>query len=160
MTAAIKRPVKKQPVKKVSDDIDELDDLMGDNSKTKNNYVDGLDDEDDFFGGGRNEDEDYSVSKKKKKGGDDPLAFLHRAQQEKESNAEKQAMMEKEAITSFKKPEELDYNLICPYMDQEDKWKKALGNDLYKVTNLNVNASLRQQITRCSNEFAIGMEES
>lgn len=145
VTAAIKRPVKKTPVPKVNDDIDDLDDLMGDgNSKAKNNYMeDNLDDEDDFFGGGRNE-EDYSVSKKKKKGGDDPLAFLHRAQEEKENNAEKQAMMEQEAIMSFKKPEELDYNLKCQYMDQEDKWRKALGNDLYKVTNLNVNATMRQ----------------
>lgn len=40
--------------------------------------------------------------------------------------------MEQEAKAAFKKPEELEYNLLCPFMDQKDKWKQALGADLYK----------------------------
>lgn len=86
---------------------------MGDNSKPSRSNI--VDEDDDFFGGGRNE-EDYSVSKKKSKN-DDPLAFLQRAQQEKQTNAEKQAQMEQEAKAAFKQPEELNYNLICQYMD-------------------------------------------
>jgi len=28
-------------------------------------------------------------------------------------------------------------------MDNEDKWKRTIGHDLYKLTNLNVDASMR-----------------
>jgi hypothetical protein len=41
-------------------------------------------------------------------------------------------MAEKEAKAAFKMPDELNYNLLNQYMDQNDKWKKALGTDLYK----------------------------
>lgn len=105
-----------------------------DESTNKNkNYGETLEDH-DFFGGGRDEDEDdyASSTKKKKSKNDDPLAFLKRAQQEKENNAEREIMAEKEAKAAFKMPDELNYNLLNQYMDQNDKWKKALGTDLYK----------------------------
>jgi len=57
---------------------------------------------------------------------------LKRAEREREDNAERQAMMDQEAHAAWKRIEELDYNLICPYMDHEDKWKKSIGPDLYK----------------------------
>ena len=72
--------------------------------------------------------------KKKKKGGqdDDPLAFLKRAQQEKEDIATKKENFEKNAKAAWKELRQLDYNLVNKYMDQEDKWRIVLGNDLYK----------------------------
>lgn len=41
-------------------------------------------------------------------------------------------MLEQEAEANFKRPEELDYHLFNPYMDNDDKWKKSIGQDLYK----------------------------
>ena len=101
------------------DDLDDLDDLMGD----KKDSAVALD-EDDFFGGG-NDDEDEYIPKKKKKGKEDndPLAFLKAAQEEKQGNALKREMAEKEASAAWKKIEELNYNLISKYMDNEDKWR-------------------------------------
>ena len=75
------------------DDLDDLDNLMGDSKKKVSAAVD---DEDDFFGGGNNDDDDYVPKKKKGKAKDDPLAHLKAAQEEKEGNALKKAMMEKE----------------------------------------------------------------
>lgn len=68
--------------------------------------------------------------------------------------------MEQEAKAAFKKQEELDYNLICPYMDHQDKWRQAMGSELYKQTTLNISPGMRQQIGRCTNESPISMEES
>jgi hypothetical protein len=45
-------------------------------------------------------------------------------------------------------------------MDQKDKWKLALGTDLYKQSNINVSATMRQQIGRSTNESNITREES
>ena len=51
------------------------------------------------------------------------LAFLKAAQEEKQGNALKREMAEKEASAAWKKIEELNYNLISKYMDNEDKWR-------------------------------------
>ena len=40
--------------------------------------------------------------------------------------------MEQEAKAAFKQPEELDYNLKSGFMENEDKWRVAMGPDLYK----------------------------
>ena len=58
------------------DDLDDIDDLMGD--KPSANL-----DEDDFFGDSNNEEDTYIPKKKGKKQDDDPLAFLKAAQEEK-----------------------------------------------------------------------------
>ena len=100
------------------DDLDDLDDLMGD----KKGSAVALD-EDDFFGGGNDEDEYIPKKKKKGKEDNDPLAFLKAAQEEKQGNALKREMAEKEASAAWKKIEELNYNLISKYMDNEDKWR-------------------------------------
>lgn len=54
-------------------------------------------------------------------------------------------MMEQNKEANWKKSSELDYNLNSKYMDFEDKWKKALGQDLYKekATNLAVDPQMR-----------------
>lgn len=52
-------------------------------------------------------------------------------------------MMEQEASVVWKKTEELNYNLKSEFMDHEDKWRRALGSDLYKQTNSNVDPSMR-----------------
>ena len=71
------------------DDLDYLDDLMGDSNKKE------AIDEDDFFGGGNDDEDDYVPKKKKGKAVDnDPLAFLKAAQEEKQGNALKKAMAE------------------------------------------------------------------
>ena len=41
-------------------------------------------------------------------------------------------MMEQEAAAAWKAKDELTYNLLSKFMDHEDKWKKTLGQDLYK----------------------------
>ena len=69
-------------------------------------------------------------------------------------------MMAEEASAAWKKTDEIEHNLICPYMDHEDKWKKSIGPDLYKQTNLNVDPSMRQQIGRSTSEEIISREES
>lgn len=46
------------------------------------------------------------------------------------------------------------------YMDTQDKWKKSIGSDLYKQTNLNVNPSMRQMIGNATDESVISREES
>jgi|APSaa5957512535_1039671.scaffolds.fasta_scaffold55479_2 hypothetical protein len=51
------------------------------------------DDGDDFFGGGNKFDEDEYVAKKKNQN-NDPLAFLQRAQEEKQKNAERKLALE------------------------------------------------------------------
>lgn len=111
----------KKPAKKMAfeeDDLDDLDDLMGDSNKK-----DAID-EDDFFGGGNDEEDDYVPKKKKGKAVDnDPLAFLKAAQEEKQGNALKKAMAEQEASAAWKQIEELNYNLINKFMDNEDKWR-------------------------------------
>jgi hypothetical protein len=66
----------KKPASKMAfeeDDLDDLDNLMGDSNKKV--FVDEEDD-DDFFGGGGNNDDEFVPKKKKNKGNDDPLAFL------------------------------------------------------------------------------------
>ena len=115
-------------------------------------------DESDFFD--QKPEENEYIPKKKGKVNNDPLAFLQRAQQEKQSNAQKQAMMEQEASAVWKKTEELNYNLKSEFMDHEDKWRRALGSDLYKQTNSNVDPSMRQKINRDTNEDLISREES
>jgi hypothetical protein len=90
------------------------------------------------------------MPKKKKRGAkgndnDDPLAFLQRAKQEKSNNANKKAMMEQEAAAAWKNKDEVSYNLLSKFMDKEDRWKKALGQDLYKdkANILAVDSSMR-----------------
>ena len=41
-------------------------------------------------------------------------------------------MMEQEAAAAWKGKDELTYNLLSKFMDQEDKWKKTIGQDLYR----------------------------
>lgn len=130
-TAAVGRGQKKREThQQCNDDIDDLDDLLGGggDSNNQNEFGQTLD-EHDFFVSSKNDefDEPKRGRGKKKDQNDDPLAFLQRAQQEKQTNAEKQAQMEMEAEAAFKGTEELAYNLFCPYMDQEDKWKKSIG---------------------------------
>lgn len=69
-------------------------------------------------------------------------------------------MLDAETSANFKKQEELSYNLFCPYMDQEDKWKKALGQDLYKQNTVAIHPSMRQQIGKMTAEAPISIEES
>ena len=52
-------------------------------------------------------------------------------------------MQEQEASAAWKQIEELNYNLINKFMDNEDKWRQQLGQDLYKTNNLNVDAVMR-----------------
>lgn len=40
--------------------------------------------------------------------------------------------MEHEAKAAWKKTDQLNYNLKSTFMDQEDKWKKTIGSELYK----------------------------
>jgi hypothetical protein len=41
-------------------------------------------------------------------------------------------MAEQEASAAWKNIEELNYNLISKFMDNEDKWRLQLGQNLYK----------------------------
>ena len=126
------------------DQLDDLDDLMcgGDSGLVKA----GNDLDDDLFGGGNDNDDEY-FQKKKKKGtqDDDPLAFLKRAQQEKEDIALKKQNDEKNAKAAWKELKKLNYNLMNKHMDQDDKWRLILGQDLYKEksNNLNVDTQAR-----------------
>jgi hypothetical protein len=72
-----------------NDDLDDLDNLMGGDAGNDGMGFDN--DEDDFFGGNSKEDDIYDQPKKKGKKDHDPLAFLERAQKEKELNAERKA---------------------------------------------------------------------
>jgi len=76
------------------------------------------------------------------------LAFLQRAQAEKQQAATKKAMAQQQATAEWKTKEQLAYNLNSEFMDFEDKWKQALGPDLYKdrATSLAVDPSMRQRI--------------
>ena len=70
--------------------------------------------------------------------------------------------MEQEAQAAWKRKEEVHYNLLSKYMDQEDKWKKTLGQDLYKDKGnmLAVDPAMRQRISTQTKEDQILMEES
>jgi hypothetical protein len=70
-----------------NDDLDDLDDLMGGDTAKAMGFDD---DEADFFGDD-DQDDMYDAPKKKGKKDHDPLAFLERAQKEKEENAERKA---------------------------------------------------------------------
>lgn len=54
-------------------------------------------------------------------------------------------MREQEAAAAWKNKDEVAYNLLSKFMDQEDKWKRTLGQDLYKekANMLAVDASMR-----------------
>ena len=54
-------------------------------------------------------------------------------------------MMEQEAAAAWKNKDEIAYNLLSKFMDQEDKWKKTIGQDLYKekANMLAVDPSMR-----------------
>lgn len=136
---------KAKQVEEIENDIDDLDDLLG-GKDSQNEFGQTLD-EHDFFGSSKNFEESNPRKKRGKNdkdfNDDDPLAFLQRAKYEKEQVAHKKAMMEAEIQANFKKPEELEYNLLCPYMENEDKWRKYLGQDLYKQNNLNVTPQMR-----------------
>ena len=56
-------------------------------------------------------------------------------------------MQEQESAEAWKKIDEIECDLSSSYMDHEDKWKKALGANLYKQTNLNVDGGQRQRIS-------------
>ena len=56
---------------------------------------------------------------------------------------EKLKEMEEEAKAAWKNVDELDYHLLNSYMDSEDKWKRVLGQDLYKQQNLNISPNAR-----------------
>ena len=71
-----------------NDDLDDLDDLMGGDTGQAMGFDN---DEADFFGDNDQADDMYDVPKKKSKKDHDPLAFLERAQKEKEQNAERKA---------------------------------------------------------------------
>ena len=45
-------------------------------------------------------------------------------------------------------------------MDHEDKWKLALGSELYKSTNLNVDSQMRSKIAQNTREEIISRDES
>ena len=45
-------------------------------------------------------------------------------------------------------------------MDNEDKWKATLGNDLYKSNVLNIDPSMRSLISSQTKEVTISREES
>ena len=66
-------------------------------------------------------------------------------------------MMEQEAAAAWKKKEEITYNLLSKFMDQEDKWKKTIGQDLYKekANMLAVDPSMRQRISQATREEPI-----
>ena len=66
-----------------NNDLDDLDNLMGGDDKPARQQPD---DDLDFFGGGNDADEEVEVAPKKKS--NDPLAFLQRAQAEKQNKAE------------------------------------------------------------------------
>ena len=122
----------------MEDDLDDLDDLMGATPKQSKNVSNmDMEDDDDFFGGGGgfggggNAKAD-DKSKKNKVDANDPLAFLHRAQAEKQSAAEKKAMKMQQAHAKWKTMKQLTYNLNSDFMDYQDKWKMHLGTDIYK----------------------------
>lgn len=135
---------------------------MGGDSSPKNNGL--TNDESDFFGGGGGNDfDDYKPKKKGKKEDDsDPLAFLKKAEEEKNANAQRKALREQEASAAWKTSEELDYNLMNKFMDSEDKWRKTLGQDLYKdkANSLSVDPSARQKINAMTSETIITRDES
>ena len=143
---SFQKPSVAKPKKQMAmnDDLDDLDDLMGADAKNSSIGAGLNDDEDDFFGGGTSNDAFEVKPKKKKKGQEDddhdPLAFLQRAQQEKVDNAQRKVMRENEAQAAWKNTDQLKYNLQSKYMEQEDKWKKSIGPDLYneKSSILNV----------------------
>lgn len=72
------------------------------------------------------------------------------------------AMREQEESAAWKTSEELEYNLMNKYMDSEDKWRKNLGQDLYKdkASILSVDASSRQKINTMTTENQITRDES
>ena len=53
--------------------------------------------------------------------------------------------MEQEAAAAWKNKDEVSYNLLSKFMEKEDKWKRTLGNDLYKdkANILAVDSSMR-----------------
>lgn len=69
---------------------------------------------------------------------------------------------ENEAEAAWKNTEELKYNLQSKYMEQEDKWKKSLGPELYKekASILNVDTQSRQRLTQYTKESVISREEA
>ena len=71
-------------------------------------------------------------------------------------------MLQKQAMTEWKTKEQLSYNLNSEFMDYEDKWKQALGQDLYKerANSLAVDPSMRQRIIQLTTESNITREES
>jgi hypothetical protein len=45
-------------------------------------------------------------------------------------------------------------------MDHSDKWRQALGSDIYKSNSLNVDSSMRQRVTQFTAEMPITRQES
>ena len=134
----------------VANDLDDLDDLMGGSgppSQPQHNDFD-ADEDDDFFGMGSSTKKKDTATTRTKQDAADPLAFLQRAQAEKRQAATKKAMAQQQAAAEWKTKEQLAYNLNSEFMDFEDKWKQALGPDLYKdrATSLAVDPSMRQRI--------------
>lgn len=146
----------------MANDLDDLDDIMGGSSTNNKNAGNmDLEDDDDFFGGGGFGGQRRGEDKKKSAKGDsnDPLAFLQRAQAEKQNAAQKKAMKQQQAQAEWRTTEQLSYNLNSDFMDFKDKWKQNLGADLYKdrANSLAVDSNMRQMIIQKTVESNISL---
>ena len=71
-------------------------------------------------------------------------------------------MKQQQAAEEWKTKDQLNYNLNSDFMDYNDKWKKNLGNDLYKdrANALAVDPQMRQIIIQQTEEINISPQES